>query len=190
MSIFNYARRFIIIVASICLSACAANVVKTDAKGQPASGSKIAIQPDATKKINLAIGGSEATITRSDWQAFVDEWLTSMSAETSTAGIGFSLLKGEEPAPSEPSTLVKITVNDFRYMSQAKRYATGVLAGNAYMNLDVEFVEMPSRKIAGTRKYNTSTSGGQGIFSAATPKQVQAVAADIVNEVKGSSPSN
>jgi hypothetical protein len=189
MNIRHHTQRVLILAASVCLSACAANVVRTDAQSQTASAPKIAISPVAAKKINLVIGGSEAMTTSSDWQAFVDEWLTSMSAETSAAGITFTLLKRAEQALSEPSVLVNVTVNDFRYMSQVKRYMIGVLGGNAYMDLNVEFVEMPSKNVVGTRKYNTSTSGGQGIFSAATPKQVQAVAADIVNAVKGSGTS-
>ncbi len=183
-------KRILILVASVYLSACAANVVMTDAQSQTALGPKIAISPVAAKKIYLAIGGSQAMTTSSDWQAFVDEWQTSMSTETSVAGIAFALLKGAEQAPSAgPSTLVKVTVNDFRYMSQVKRYMIGVLGGNAYMDLNVKFVEMPGENVVGTRKYNTSTHGGQGIFSAATPKQVQAVAAEIVKEVKGSGTS-
>lgn len=189
MNIHSYLQRILILVAAVYLSACAAKVVKTDAQSQSAFEPKIAISPVAAKKINLAIGGSDAITANSDWQAFVDEWLASMTTETSAAGIAFSLLKGPEQPTSESSTLVKVTVNDFRYMSQAKRYMIGVLGGNAYMDLNVEFIEMPAKNVVGTRKYNTSTSGGQGIFSAATPKQVQAVAADIVKEVKGSGTS-
>ena len=189
MNIHCHIQRILILVTTAYLSACAANVVKTDAQSQSALESKITISPVATKKINLAIGGSDAMTTSSDWQAFVDEWLTSMSTETSAAGIAFSLLKEAEQAPSEPSTLIKVTVNNFRYMSQVKRYMIGAFGGNAYLDLNVEFIEMPAKNVVGTRKYNTSTSGGQGIFSAATPKQVQAVAADIVKEVKGSGTS-
>lgn len=185
MNLCAYTKRALILVASIYLSACAANVVKTDTRDQSAFGPRITIGQLAAKKIDLAIDGSKAMTTSSDWQAFVDEWQSSMSAEAAAAGIGFTLIKGRESPLSETSTLVKITVNDFRYMSQGMRFAVGVLAGNAFMDIDVEFIEMPSRKVAGFRKYETSTSGGQGIFSAATPKQVQAVAADIVKEIRG-----
>lgn len=186
MNIRHQIQRILILVFSIYLSACAASLVKTDGQSQAASERTIAISPVDAKKINLEIGGSEVMTTSSDWQAFVDEWQTSMTKQTSAAGIGFMLIKGAEQIPSEPSTLIKVTVNDFRYMSQVKRYMLGILAGNAYMDLNVEFIEMPSNKVVGTRKYNTSTSTGQGVFSAATPKQVQAVAADIVNVVKDS----
>jgi len=179
-------QRILIIVISVYLSACAASLVKNDASSQNASEPTIAISPVDAKKINLEIGGSEAMTTSADWQAFVDEWKTSMTAETSAAGIAFTLINGGKPAPSEHSMFIKVTVNDFRYMSQVKRYMLGILAGNAYMDLNVEFVEMPSNKVVDTRKYNTSTKTAQGIFSAATPKQVRAVATDIVNEVKDS----
>mgnify|MGYP006206573815 FL=1 len=76
-------------------------------------------------------------------------------------------------------------VNDFRYVSQAKRYAVGVFAGNAFLDLDVEFVELPQLKTFANRKFQTSSSAWQGVFSAMTPKQVEAVSKEIMAEVAG-----
>lgn len=184
MNISPVILRLLIVAALLHLFGCAANVHKTDGQGRSEALPKISLSPAASKKIFLAIGGSQTMTTHSDWQPFVDEWMASMTAATSSAGIAFSLLKASEEPPPEPATWIKVTVNDFRYMSQAKRYMVGVMFGNAFMDLNVEFVELPSRNVVGTWKYDSSTSGGQGIFSAATPKQVEAVATDIVKEVK------
>ena len=76
-------------------------------------------------------------------------------------------------------------VNDFRYVSQAERYGLGVMTGNAFMDVEAEFLELPQLRPFATRKFQTSSSAWQGIFSAMTPKQVEAVAKEIVNEVAG-----
>jgi len=42
----------------------------------------------------------------------------------------------------------------------------------------------PSGRVLGSRKYSTSSTAWQGIFSAMTSKQVQAISEEIVAEVK------
>ena len=61
----------------------------------------------------------------------------------------------------------------------------GVFAGNAFLDLDVEFVELPQLKTFANRKFQTSSSAWQGVFSAMTPKQVEAVSKEIMAEVAG-----
>ena len=63
------------------------------------------------------------------------------------------------------------------------------MAGNAYMDLEVQYVELPSNKPFGAKKFNTSSSAWEGIFSAVTPKQVQAVSDMIVKEVVSTAPA-
>ncbi|MFT3820279.1 MAG: DUF4410 domain-containing protein [Rubrivivax sp.] len=83
----------------------------------------------------------------------------------------------------DSSVLVQAKVHDFRYVSQAKRYAIGVFTGNASMDIEVDFIEMPSGRPLGTRKYSASSSALHGVFAAMTPKQVEAVAKEIMSEV-------
>lgn len=183
---YTLLNRAVLLTAICMLAGCAATINKPEGYAQ--AGQEITVSSAAAKKIALLLTGTETITSSADWPAFSEEWKTSMTDATASSGVGFTLLQGTNPVPTDTGTLVKVTVNDFRYMSQAKRYLVGVLAGNAYMDLTVDFFELPSKKPLGTRKYNTSTRGGQGIFSAATPKQVEAVSAEIVREVRGSTP--
>ena len=171
-------RSLLPLLAVIFLGGCAATVNRT-----ADDAARISSSPDAAKHIVLTLSGTNGTESSPDWNAFTEAWQTSMTEAASAAGASFNLASGADPLPTGVATLVKIKVNDFRYVSQAKRYAIGVLSGNAYMDLDVEFVETPSNKNLGTRKYSTSSSAWHGVFSAMTPKQVEAVAQNIVKEV-------
>jgi len=131
----------------------------------------------------LVLNGNAAIQSNSDWRAFREEWQTSMVTATAEAKMPFVFAKSEEPLDANAGTLVRVKVNNFRYISQTTRFMVGVLAGNATMDVDVEYLELPSKKPLGSKKFNTSTSAWEGIFSAATPKQVQAVSAQIVKDV-------
>jgi hypothetical protein len=162
------------------LTGCAATVTR-DA---PASGT-VLVSPAAARTVVLEIAGVGNIGAGEDWTAFLEEWQTSMAAAAASKGVSFTLAKPDVAMPAGPAVLVKMKVNDFRYVSQAKRYAIGVLAGNAFMDLDVEFVELPLLKTVGTRKFKTASSAWQGVFSAMTPKQVEAVSNEIISDVVG-----
>jgi hypothetical protein len=80
-------------------------------------------------------------------------------------------------------SLVAVIVNNYRYLSQAARIAIGILAGNAFIEAEVIFTDLSNNTSAGTRKYSTSSSAGQGIFSAVTDKQIRAICDEIVKEL-------
>ena len=175
----NATRRLLwLSTVTIVLGGCAAGVTR-----QAAEGGKLAPAPAAATRIVLSLSAKPSLPAGGDWLAFRDEWQTSMSAATAAAGIGFKFAAAEDAMPAEPATLVKLIVNDFRYVSQSTRYAVGIFAGNAFMDVEAQFVEAPSGRVLGTRKYATSSSAWQGVFSAMTPKQVEAVAQEIVKEV-------
>jgi hypothetical protein len=44
-------------------------------------------------------------------------------------------------------------------------------------------------KVLGAKRFNTSSHGGQGIFSAVTPKQVQAVSDLILQDLVSTAPA-
>ncbi|MBW0172445.1 MAG: DUF4410 domain-containing protein [Hydrogenophaga sp.] len=168
------------LATAVFLTGCAATVTR-DAKAPAASGAS----PAAAKTVVLEVYGARNIGSGEDWDALLEEWQTSMSAAAASKGAQFKLAKAEAARPSGPAVLVKMKVNDFRYVSQAKRYAVGVFAGNAFMDLDVEFVELPQLKTFANRKFQTSSSAWQGVFSAMTPKQVEAVSKEIMSEVAG-----
>jgi hypothetical protein len=173
-------RRFplaLIVVAA--LSGCAASV------NRPSSASAAAriSLPAATQQLLVVVVPAQQMSAGSNWTAFLEEWQTSLTAASTTHPLQTALLEREPQVVAERAVLARVTVNDYRYVSQAKRYGLGVMTGNAYMDLDVEYLAPPGKRLLGSRKFSTSSSAWHGVFSALTPKQVEAVVNEIVKEV-------
>lgn len=176
--------RQIISIAALSVAAllggCAATVTQAPAAAPGAAASEA-----ATRRVIVALIATPAVREASNWQAFREEWQTAMTAAASQLGVGVTVVVGDEVPAAAPAVLVRLKVNDYRYVSQAARYGAGVFTGNAHMNLDAEFIELPGRRLWKTRKYETASSAWQGVFSAMTPKQVEAVSGEIMKEVTG-----
>nr|WP_315243227.1 DUF4410 domain-containing protein [uncultured Albidiferax sp.] len=174
----NRALRLLSLALVIALTGCAASVNRSGTQEAP-------LQTTATAptKLVMTVSGSPAMEASDDWVAFCEEWQTSMTAATSAAQLGFAYTGSKNVNMADAATLVQVKVNDFRYVSQAKRYGLGVMTGNAFMDVDVDFIDLPSAQKLGARKFTTSSSAWQGVFSAMTPKQVEAVSAEIVRTV-------
>lgn len=169
----------IVLLAAI-LTGCAATV----SRDAPAAGASIS-STAPTKRVILEITGAGNIATGEDWDAFLEEWKTSMGAAATPKGVNFSLASSGAAPAVGPAILVRMKVNDFKYVSQAKRFAIGIFSGNAFMDVDVEYLDMPQMKSLGKRKFQTSSSAWQGVFSAMTPKQVEAVSKEIMDELVG-----
>ena len=70
------------------------------------------------------------------------------------------------------------------FKKEGQRIAFGVFSGNAYIDSKVEFRDLATGKLYGERAYNTSSSAWGGVFSAMTPKQIYALADEIIAEIK------
>jgi hypothetical protein len=177
-----YLRRFALFLAiplALALAGCAATVNR-----DAANAAGLSAPAPAARKIVLEMTGSEPMTQSADWNAFKEEWRTAMTAAASAKGASFAM-GAPNPAATEPFVLVTLRVNDYRYLTQGTRFALGVMTGNAFMDLDAQFVEKPGDRVLGTRKFKTSSSAWEGIFSVMTPKQVEAVSQQIVGEVTG-----
>ena len=64
------------------------------------------------------------------------------------------------------------------------RVGFGIVTGNAFIDADAAFIELPSKRSLGTRKYATTSSAWQGVFPAMTSKQVAALSTEIVQDLK------
>jgi len=134
------------------------------------------------------VTGSAEMQANSDWSDFIEEWQSSMEKSTGNSKMTFVFAKDELSLPANAAVLVRLTVNDFKYVSTTKRIMLGIIAGNAYMDIDAQYLDLPSKKVFGSNKFNTSSSAWEGIFSAVTPKQVQTVSDMIVKEVVANAP--
>jgi hypothetical protein len=161
------------------LAGCAATVQRP-----PESQSRIEIPAAAARKIVLVVQGSDVAARSDDWEPLRGEWRTAMATAAAAAGLDFEWRESLVNLPRGPGTAVVVKVNDYRYLSTGARYGLGAFAGNAYVDADVAFRELPSGRTLGSRKYSTSSSAWQGIFSAMTSKQVEAISQEIVSEIR------
>lgn len=175
-------------VASILLAALlsACGTVKVDLP--PSTGPKIAVAPAAAKSVVLAVQGSKTATDSKDWNDFKAEWRKAITASAATAGIKAQVQ--DEPAPAasaDPAVLVVLNIHDYRFVTQGARFAVGIMTGNAFVDAEALFFELPARTAVGTRQYKTSSSAGHGVFSPMTEKQLAAICDAIVGEVTGRS---
>jgi hypothetical protein len=137
----------------------------------------------AVKTIVLNVTGSKAIMDSGDWEQFKGEWRAAMKAAAGSIGATVVAQEGEPKATGAPGVLIVVEVADYHYLSPGARYAFGVMTGNAYINSTVQFRDLTTGNLQGERKYDTSSSAWQGIFSAMTEKQVQAICKQIVGEL-------
>jgi hypothetical protein len=58
------------------------------------------------------------------------------------------------------------------------------MVGNAWINSSADFSDLNSGRLLGTRTYDTSSSAWEGVMSAMTQEQVQAIAKQIISDIK------
>lgn len=183
----NFFKRLILAAGVASLVGCAATVYQTPTAASVPSAAPRAQAPAGA--LVAVVSGSPAARASSDWPSFIAEWQDSLAASADTAKMPFFFAQDEASIPAKASILVRLTVHDFRYVSTAKRYVLGVIAGNAYMDVDAHYIELPGNKPFGSKKFNTSSSAWEGIFSAVTPKQVRTVSELIVKDVTSTAPA-
>lgn len=171
----------VVLLGCSLLMGCAANVQRA-ASPEDTSQQVIAAPADTRHLVVVLVPGPD--IARDEnWAALREEWVASLSAIAPQHGLRGSVVD-QPPSTWEAGDLqAHVLVNDYRYRSQAARYGFGVMTGNAYMYLDITYKAPPDGRVIGTRTVSTKSTAWQGVFSAMTPKQVEAVVADIVQTV-------
>jgi hypothetical protein len=162
------------------LTGCAANVTRGSGSAAPT----VRVPPESAAKITMNVTGPRTLTQSQDWELFKGEWRAAMKSQALSAGLAFDTQEGEPKPTGEAGTLLVVHVNDYRYLSPGARFGFGVMTGNAYIDAKIRFADLKNGKPFGEQSYNTSSSAWQGIFSAMTEKQVQAIAAEIVREVR------
>jgi len=162
---------------ALVLGGCAATVVK-DSTSPP-----LHVPPEARKAIVLNITGSSESTTAKDWEAFRGEWRDAMKDTAAAAALSYTFQDGEPKPTGEDGTLVAVHVEDYRYLTPGLRYATGSLAGNAYVESKVRFFDLKSGSVFGERKYSTSSHFIEGAFSAMTRKQLEAICKEMLGDL-------
>jgi Domain of unknown function (DUF4410) len=177
-------------VSALTLGGCAATVDRrAPASGAAAAPSqqqpsmKIPAQAGKRLVLNMQLDPKLAA-TDSGWPDFKREWIDITKEQATGKGLAFTTQDGEAKATGEQGTLVVVRINDYRYVTIAKRVMLGIMSGNAYIDSKVEFRDLATGKLHGERTYNTTSSAWGGVFAAVTPKQIYALADEIIDEIK------
>lgn len=153
----------VIAACATVLGGCAATVQGTGER------SAIPVPARATERIGYQIAGTPAMGKESDFARMRDELDRAMKARIGAAGRTVG-------AADKPGVRLKLTVADYRYVSAGARYGLGVMTGNAFLKGTIEAFDATTDRKLGERDFNTSSSAWQGVFSAMTPAQCDAVA--------------
>src|SRR5688500_15289494 len=121
------ARLFVIIFA-VVLTGCAATVNRTSSGESTISAPSV---PSTTVAVMIT-AGSPAIQASPDWNTFRAEWRTAFNSAASSAGLSFAYFESEPVDQPVGTTLIKISVNDYRYLTSGARYGFGIMTGNAF----------------------------------------------------------
>ena len=170
--------RTLLLITAIALGGCAATVTR------PTDGSATSLQPSVKPAaLALHITGTPAIQASSDWHTFRAEWRTAFNAAAAATSIPTSYTEVEPTELPTGTVLVRVFVNDYRYLTPGARFGFGIMTGNAYIDAEAEFIEFPHKRSLGKKKYSTSSSAWQGVFSAMTDKQVRALSDTMIQDL-------
>lgn len=163
-------------VAVLMLSGCAASVKSGGTQA-------LAIQESAKQNLVVNFQGNSKVEQNEDWPRLKQEWNEALQAEATRAG--YNLVETKAPGPQGKEGVgIKINVTNFRYLTPGARYGAGVMVGNAWVNSSADYSDLKSGRLIGTRTYDTTSSAWEGVMSAMTQKQVQAISQQIISDIK------
>jgi hypothetical protein len=164
------------IIAVSLLSGCAASVKSGGAE-------TLTIEESAKQNLVVDIQGNGKVRQNEDWIRLRQEWNEALKNEAERAG--YRLTESHVANPVEKDGVgIKINVTNFRYLTPGARYAAGVMVGNAWINSSADYSDLKSGRLIGIRTYDTSSSAWEGVMSAMTQEQVEAIAQQIISDIK------
>jgi hypothetical protein len=168
----------------IGLTGCAATVDRTSSNGtSTAAPTQPVTEASASKNVLLNVTGSKEIMAAKDFQIIADEIQRGITEKLTPVGATLKMQSGNAAATA-PGTQVVVTVIDYRYVSTGMRYGFGIMTGNAYINAKIELFDLQTGKKLTEQAFNTSSSAFQGIFSAMTAKQVDAMGDEVLALVR------
>ncbi|WP_017519432.1 DUF4410 domain-containing protein [Pseudomonas nitroreducens] len=172
--------KLIAVLFLVLLAGCSAHVKKS-------AEEPLALYSDTRGAIVLNITGTERVQNNAEWGVLRNVWMNAMQRQAVAAGMQYSEQVGETRLTQAPAILVRINVTNFRYLTTSERVNLGVMVGNAWVNSEVQYLDGQTGKLMGSRNYDTSSSAWEGILSAMTDKQLEALSQAIVADVRGAS---
>ena len=172
-------KRLIALSCAVALSMLCGCAAKVKSGGSAA----LAIPEAAKQNLVVAIKGAEQVEQNPDWNLLKRDWNNALQIEARQAG--FNVTESSAVAPTgEDGVGISINVSKFRYIEPGSRYVAGALVGNAWVFSRADYSDLKSGAPIGSRTYDTSSSAWEGVASAMTQKQVQAIAKQMISDIK------
>jgi hypothetical protein len=169
----------IVACSAMALTGCAVRMQGTE------NHKPIAVGPTAAKKLVLGIDGSATATGADSWTSLTSAFQEGCKEEATTAGVQIEFQNGAARPTGEPGALLAMYVNDFRYISTGMRLGIGIMSGNAFIDASTKFLDLQNGAVWGERPYMTKSSAMEGIGSAMTAKQAQAICKNMIDVVRG-----
>lgn len=168
-----------LIAIALLLGGCATRME------QPERQAPIQVGAGAAQKLVLNLSGSQTATSADDWESLKGIWRDAFSKQAKQANVAYAFQEGDARHTGEDGTLLAVYVNDYRIVSTGARFGFGVMTGNAFVDSSVEFIDLKNGTTWGKRPYNTKSSAWEGVFSAMTAKQVDAICKALVDTTLG-----
>jgi hypothetical protein len=169
----------IVVCCSMGLTGCAVRMQGAE------NQQRIAVSSTAGKKLVLGMDGSATAKGSDSWTSLTTAFHEGCTQEAQSAGVPIEFQDGTTHATGEAGTLLAMYVNDFRYISTGMRVGFGIMTGNAFIDANTRFLDLNNGSVLGERPYVTKSSAWEGIGSAMTPKQAQAICKNMIDVVRG-----
>lgn len=144
----------------------------------------VPIPAASARKLVLNLSGANTSVQAKDWADFKEEWRATFADHAKESGISFAMQEGSLRPLGEAGTLLNVHVNDYRMVGIGSRMFFGAMTGNAYVDAKARFLDLRTGKSFGEQDYNMSSSAWHGVFGKMTPQQVDAIAAEVFQELK------
>ncbi len=168
----------------IVLHGDALSVPSEDSEPTVTAAPVVKIPAASSHRLVLNLSGSPTSTESKDWASFKSEWRAIFEQQASAAGITFEWQDGAARHLGQAGTLVVVHVNDYRFVGQGSRIFFGSMTGNAYINANLRYINLKSGAPMGAHAVNTSSSAGHGVFASVTPKQIYAIADDVIRQMQ------
>lgn len=180
----------------LVLGGCAATVQKgesTSAASPATAAASTTLAPPAVAvripaasaaRLVLNLSGSNVSTESKDWVAFKEEWRAIFQEQATAAGITFEWQEGDVRPLGQAGTLLSVQVNAYRFVGVGARIMFGIMTGNAFIDAKLRFSDLNDGAVFGEQAYNTSSTAWHGVFAAVTPKQIYAIADEVIRDMK------
>lgn len=171
---------WVAMVACLLLSGCAARV-------KQGGEQELRLQESAKTNLVVTFVGSRQVEANADWYLLKGVWSQALSADAAAEGYSTSFLGGQPKSQPRDGVMVVINVSNFRYIQWKSRFWASFTTGNAWVNARVEFRDLRTGQILGSRTYDSYSLGWQMWFSAMTEKQLRKISRLMIADIKAAS---